>query len=86
MGLLSKLKDKVKAGLGAVSEEAKHPGRPPAHRVDHNVFHRDEAAKPAKDAAEASRKKNAEEDKPWYLDGGNDGWDETNPEGGPVKK
>ena len=25
MGLLSKLKDKVKAGLGAVSEEAKHP-------------------------------------------------------------
>ncbi|MDO9280721.1 MAG: hypothetical protein Q7U06_02365 [Pseudomonadota bacterium] len=83
MGLFSRLKDKVKAGLGAAKEEANHPGRPPSHRVDHNVFHRegsdrDEAARVAKAAADPTRKKNAGEDKPWYLDGENDGWDDVN--------
>jgi hypothetical protein len=88
MGLLSRLKDKVKSGLGAVSEEAKHPGRPPAHKASENPFHdqpgeraaRETAAKNAKDAADPARKKNAGDDKPWYLDGSNDGWDEVNPE------
>jgi hypothetical protein len=79
MGLLSRIKDKVKSGLGAVNEEAKHPGRPPAHKVSSNAFHRDEAARAAGDAADKDRKKNAGEDKPWYLDGDNDGWDHTNP-------
>ena len=78
MGLLKRLKDKVKAGLGAVTEEANHPGRPPSHRVDHSVFHRDEAARLAKEAADPARKKNGAEDKPWYLDGENDGWDDVN--------
>ncbi len=87
MGLLKRLKDKVKAGLGAVTEEANHPGRPPSHRVDHSVFHRqsnpeeslrDGAARIAKEAADPARKKNGAEDKPWYLDGENDGWDDVN--------
>ncbi len=78
MGLLSRIKDKVKAGLGAVNEEAKHPGRPPAHKVSQNVFHRDDP--PAAAKTEPDRKKNAGEDKPWYLDGENDGWDDTNPD------
>lgn len=80
MGLLSKLKDKVKAGISAVNDEAKHPGRPPSHKVDQNAFHRDEAARVAAEAADKSRKKNAGDDKPWYLDGENDGWDDTNPD------
>ncbi|MES2644008.1 MAG: hypothetical protein V4850_31250 [Myxococcota bacterium] len=83
MGLFSKIKEKVKAGLGAAKEEANHPGRPPSHRVDHNAFHRDEAARVAKEAADPSRKKNAGEDKPWYLDGQNDGWDDVNVEQDP---
>ncbi len=79
MGLLSRIKDKVKAGLAAVNDEAKHPGRPPAHKASSNPFHRDEAARVASEAADKGRKKNAGEDKPWYLDGENDGWDDTNP-------
>ena len=78
MGLFSRIKEKVKAGIGAVNEEAKHPGRPPAHKVSSNLFHRDEAAATAKAAADPTRKKNAGEDKPWYLDGANDGWDDVN--------
>ncbi|MFN7144841.1 MAG: hypothetical protein ACK4YP_13780 [Myxococcota bacterium] len=85
MGLLSRIKDKVKSGLGAIQEEAKHPGRPPAHKVQSNPFHRDEAARIAGEAADKDRKKNAGEDKPWYLDGQNDGWDDTNVQPDPKK-
>jgi hypothetical protein len=81
MGLLTRIKDKVKAGISAVSEEAKHPGRPPGHKVQQNPFHRDEASRLAAEAADKARKKNAGDDQPWYLDGQNDGWDDTNPNG-----
>ena len=79
MGLLSRIKGTIKAGIGAVNEEAKHPGRPPAHKVQQNPFHRDEAARQASAAADKDRGKNAGEATPWYLDGQNDGWDDTNP-------
>ena len=78
MGFLGKLKDKVKAGIGAISEEAKHPGRPPAHRVSGNPFH--EAATPAASKEKNENRADRGEGKPWFLDGDNDGWDDTNPD------
>lgn len=74
MGLLSRLKDKVKEKVGA--------GTPAARPADGTHFDRDAAAAAAKKAGEAAHpgKKNAGDDKPWYLDGQNDGWDDTNPD------
>jgi hypothetical protein len=82
MGLLSRIKDKVKAGLGG--PETKPQARPaPATQPGPS---RDEAARVAAEAADKARKKNAGEDKPWYLDGANDGWDDTNVQPDPKPK
>jgi hypothetical protein len=84
MGLLRNLAKKVVGGVKAVREEAKHPGRPPTFKASENPFVREPEEKIAHDKAKAEIKadakgKNAATDKPWYLDGQNDGWDETNP-------
>jgi hypothetical protein len=71
MGLLSRIKDKVKEKVAGV---------PNARPADGTHQDRDAAAAAAKKAGEGTHaKKNAGDDKPWYLDGQNDGWDETNP-------
>lgn len=72
MGLLSRIKNK----LAAINEEARHPGRPPAHKESENPFYAHERA-PAPPSPEARPSDTA---KPWYLDGTQEGWDDTNPE------
>jgi hypothetical protein len=73
MGLLSRIKSK----LGAIAEEAKFPGRPPPHKESENPFYADERVpKPGPPPAPA-QEKGTQTDKPWYLDGTQEGWDET---------
>lgn len=77
MGLLSRIKNK----LAAIGEEAKHPGRPPPHKESENPYYAHERAKPAEpEAKPAGDKKGSDTAKPWYLDGTQEGWDETDPE------
>lgn len=98
MGLLRNLAKMVVGAAKAVKEEANHPGRPPAHKVDTNPFHRDEPA-PVAPAAPAAPSHAAEDlaagqtasgqvgakanqdrtGRPWYLDGTQEGWDDTDP-------
>ncbi len=70
MGLRS-LAKKLVGGVRALSEEAKHPGRPPTYKASENPFHVE---------PEEKQPRNGTTDKPWFLDGTNDGWDDTNPE------
>jgi hypothetical protein len=86
MGLFERVKNRIKSGIGAVTEEARHPGRPPSHKASSNPFHaQPEEKRAAKEAAadvkatqEAAPTKGGVA-KPWYLDGNNDGWDDTDP-------
>lgn len=79
MGLLSRIKNK----LASINEEAKHPGRPPPHKETENPYYAHEraheGAKPGVNPAGAE-KKGRDTAKPWYLDGTQEGWDETDPE------
>jgi hypothetical protein len=85
MGLLRNLAKKVVGAAKAVHEEANHPGRPPAHKVSGNPFHQDPpkpAVTPAPKAPEPRKAESASQERtgrPWYLDGTQDGWDETDP-------
>ncbi len=72
MGLLTRIKNK----LAALNEEAKHPGRPPPHKESENAYYAHERAAPEA----APTKKGSDTAKPWYLDGTQEGWDETDPE------
>lgn len=76
MGIIRRLGRKVKEGLGSIREEAKHPGRPPGHKVSQNEYWEKDAKKPAEAAAE---KKGKDESRDfWFLDGSDaDGWENT---------
>lgn len=115
MGLLRNLAKKVVGAAKAAKEEANHPGRPPAHKVDGNPFHQDDPPPKAPGVPAAARSaapanpsppppaaplSHAAEDlaagqtasgqvgvkanqdrtgRPWYLDGTQEGWDDTDP-------
>jgi hypothetical protein len=70
MGLRD-LARKLVGGVRALNEEARHPGRPPTHRASGNPFH--------VEPEERRRPADGPEARPWFLDGSNDGWDDTNP-------
>lgn len=72
MGLLSRIKRK----LTSIAEEANHPGRPPPHKESENPFYAQERA-PVKPPEAPTPT-----DRPWYLDGSQEGWDDTNPDKG----
>ena len=86
MGILKRIKGRVSTGVGlvrdgiqAVNEEARHPGRAPGYKRE--VV--EEAAPPESRKMPASERP-VEEEAPgggtfWFLDGENDGWEETNP-------
>lgn len=84
MGLLRKLAQKVIGGAKAVHAEANHPGQPPPHKASQNPFYEQPeeriAHQKAKEAAQANAKDSTKSDQPWFLDGSNDGWDDTNPD------
>ena len=85
----------VKEGMSAIQEEAKYPGRPPGHRAADDPLWKDpgqqeEASAPTKEADAPkpppvpAEQRPVEEEAPgggafWFLDGENDGWEETNP-------
>lgn len=103
MGLFRSLAKRVATGIGAIKQDATHPGRPPTFRAAANPFVAEPedriAHEKAKEAIRAAAVKKpaattpgptlptpaaTATERPWYLDGENDGWDETNPE--PDKK
>ena len=79
MGLIRKFGRKVKKGLGSLREEAKHPGRPPGHKVSQNPYWEKEKAKAAASGEDPAEKKTVDERGDyWFLDGSDvDGWDQT---------
>lgn len=109
MGIVNRLKKRVKGSLklaqtivDTVSEEARHPGRPPSNQASNSPFWQDDKNDPAhQKAREGIQAAQAEapiapsateglpkpvdtegrDDEPfWFLkDGGDDGWDTTNP-------
>ncbi len=111
MGIVNRFKKRVKGSLklartivDTVSEEARHPGRPPSNLASNSPFWQDgkndvahKKAKEGIDAAKAEAKAappppannglpkpvdtEGRDDEPfWFLkDGGDDGWDTTNP-------
>ena len=109
MGIVNRLKKRVKGSLklaqtivGTVSEEARHPGRPPSNVASNSPFWQDDQNDPAhQKAREGIQSAQAQppiapsateglpqpvdtegrDDEPfWFLkDGGDDGWDTTNP-------
>jgi hypothetical protein len=113
MGIMNRLKKRVKGGLklaqtiaSTVSEEARHPGRPPSSMAANSPFWKDDGNDPAHQKAKAGIAEakaeasaaplpdpsatkglpkpvdtSGRDDEPfWFLkDGGDDGWDTTNP-------
>ncbi len=111
MGIMNRLKKRVKGGLklaqtiaSTVSDEGRHPGRPPSNMAANSPFWQDDQNDPAhKKAREGIQQAQAQreplpdpsateglpkpvdtsgrDDEPfWFLkDGGDDGWDTTNP-------
>ena len=109
MGIVSRLKNRVKGGIKlartiaeSVHEEARHPGRPPSSMAANSPVWKDdtndaahkkaaEGIAQARKEAEAVQAAKAAQPKPvdsegrdnepfWFLkDGGDDGWDTTNP-------
>ena len=79
MGLLRSFAKKVVGAAKAVQEEAKHPGVPPAHKASENPFHEPPAAKVAPKVAPPKEAADGRTEKPWYLQGDTEGWDETDP-------
>jgi|GEM_PF-2125372 len=108
MGIVNRFKKRVKGGLklartiaSSVSDEARHPGRPPGNvAANHPVWKDDPndaahqkaregiaeararpAAKPADDGLPKPVDIEGRDNEPfWFLkDGGDDGWDTTNP-------
>ena len=80
----------VKEGITAIQEEAKYPGRPPGHRAADDPHWKDSPAASSAPSAEPKEPpapavpRPVEEEAPgggrfWFLDGENDGWEETNP-------
>ncbi len=87
MGILKRIKGRVSSGVGlvkegiqAIHEEASHPGKQPGFRESV-----EETGGPSeREMPEIERP--VEDEAPgggpfWFLDGENDGWEETNPEG-----
>ena len=112
MGIVNRLKKRVKGSIklartivDSVSEEARHPGRPPSNMASDSPFWQDDQNDPAhqkaREGIQAAQAAEAEapiapsatkglpkpvdtegrDDEPfWFLkDGGDDGWDTTNP-------
>jgi hypothetical protein len=86
----------VKEGISAIQEEAKYPGRPPSHRAADDPLWQDsprpdpatkETVPAPKPPPVPAEERPVEEEAPgggafWFLDGENDGWEETNPNEG----
>ncbi len=85
---------KVKGGVEAIHEEAKHPGRPPSHQAADSPFWQDpdkrmpkgqarEAAPPAPapDVPQPTDTTDRDGEPFWFMEGGEDldGWNQTNP-------
>jgi len=95
-GRVSTSVELVKEGISAIQEEAKYPGRPPGHRAADDPLWKDsppqdaapkEAVPAAKTPPVPAEQRPVEEEAPgggtfWFLDGENDGWDDTNPNEG----
>ena len=92
MGLRDRLKGRLKSirdGVKEIHEEARHPGRPAPHMVPRNKLWAAEEGKSPPPPAEKSsspeidpykRKAAVKEDQEfWFLEGDNEGWDQTNP-------
>jgi hypothetical protein len=87
VGILRRIKGRVSAGVGlvrdgiqAVNEEARHPGGAPGYKRE--VV--EEAAGALESRETPVSERPVEEEAPgggsfWFLDGENDGWEETNP-------
>lgn len=87
MGLLKRIKGRVSSGVGlvkegiqAINDEARHPGVAPSYReeADPNP--------PQREPETPESQRPVEEEAPgggrfWFLDGENDGWEDTNPRG-----
>ena len=82
MGLLSRIKARLKSGVNAVNEEAKHPGKPPSYIEHDSPFFKGPTkddkpggAAPAGAPAPGAAPKRADrgESTPWFLDGQQDG-------------
>ncbi len=73
MGLIRRIARKVKKGLDDIKDEANHPGRPAGHRESENPYWEKPEDKPPAD------EKTSQKSDFWFLDGDNDGWDDTNP-------
>lgn len=92
MGLRDRLKGRLKSireGVKEIHEEARHPGRPAPHMVPRNKLWAAEEGKsppPSPEQAAApeidpfKQKAAVKEDQEfWFLEGDNEGWDQTNP-------
>jgi hypothetical protein len=92
MGLRDRIKGRLKSireGAKEIHEEARHPGRPAPHMVPRNkLWAAEEGKSPPPPPEQASkqeidpfkRQDAVKEDQEfWFLEGDNEGWDQTNP-------
>ena len=97
---LKKKIGQVHEAVKSVREEAAHPGRPQPHMAQRNpMWGGNEDAPPAGVTPQtavpdpyATPEERLKEEAPgggefWFLkEGDSEGWDQTNPDGGPVKR
>ena len=98
MGIRDRLKKRigrVHEAVKTIREEASHPGRPQPHMAQRNPMwggNKDEppegvSPQPDVPAPHTEEQEDSGDGEFWFLkEGDSEGWDQTNPAGGPVER